>query len=150
MLLKCRPLIFCFLFFQVLPRPSPPSSERLLRLWKRKTTAISTPDLLLLLLISLEHSNSYIGSAYAFLPQEMGTHYYYCHFRVSFHPQNFDYCRSFSATSAKTTNRGRDIVESPNQFLKSVRNWCRSGSFFSTEEEDAGWQTDIISFCLCL
>jgi len=54
---------------------------------------------------------------------------HYCHLRVSFNARNFyDYCRSFSATSANTTNSGRDVVESPNQFLQSVRDRCRSGS----------------------
>jgi hypothetical protein len=56
---------------------------------------------------------------------------HHCHARVSLNAQNFCYyrCRSFSATSANTTNSGRDNVESPNQFLKSVRDRCRSGSF---------------------
>jgi pentatricopeptide repeat protein len=53
-------------------------------------------------------------------------HYY--HERVSFHAQNCYYYRSFSATSPNTTNSVRDNVESPNQFLKSVRDQCISGS----------------------
>ncbi|GLT71738.1 hypothetical protein SLA2020_437360 [Shorea laevis] len=59
-------------------------------------------------------------------------HYY--HVRVSHHTQFSSYYRSFSATSAKTTNGGRDNVESPNQFLKSVRDRCRSRSLRNLDE----------------
>ncbi|GLT72713.1 hypothetical protein SLA2020_446210 [Shorea laevis] len=58
----------------------------------------------------------------------------YCHVRVSFHAQNFYYCRCFSSTSAKTTNSSRDNVESPNQFLKSVRDRCKSRSLRNLDE----------------
>ena len=55
---------------------------------------------------------------------------HYSHVRVSFHALSFYYyCRSFSSTSAKTTNSGRDIVESPNQFLKTVRDRRKSSCF---------------------
>ncbi|XP_062163722.1 putative pentatricopeptide repeat-containing protein At1g12700, mitochondrial [Alnus glutinosa] len=60
--------------------------------------------------------------------------YHYCHSRDSFHRQNFYYCCSFSATSSKTTNSGRDIVESPNHFLKSARDWCRSRSLRNLDD----------------
>jgi pentatricopeptide repeat protein len=61
----------------------------------------------------------------------------YSHARVSFHALNFYfyyYCRSFSATSANATNCGRDIVESPNQFLQSVRDRCRSRSLRNLDD----------------
>jgi hypothetical protein len=58
----------------------------------------------------------------------------YCHVRLSFRAQKFYYCRCFSATSAKTTNCDRDNVESPNQFLKSVRDRCRSRSFKNLDD----------------
>ncbi|GLT72715.1 hypothetical protein SLA2020_446290 [Shorea laevis] len=51
---------------------------------------------------------------------------HYSHVRLSFHPQIFYYYRCFTATSAQTTNSRRDNVETPNQFLKSVRDRCRS------------------------
>jgi hypothetical protein len=55
--------------------------------------------------------------------------------RVPFHALNFYYyCRSFSSTSAKTTNSGRDIVEGPNQFLNSLRDRCRSRSFRNLDD----------------
>ncbi|XP_059460350.1 uncharacterized protein LOC132189619 isoform X1 [Corylus avellana] len=38
------------------------------------------------------------------------------------------------ATSAKTTNSGRDNVESPNQFLKSVKDPCRSRGFRNLDD----------------
>ncbi|XP_059460282.1 pentatricopeptide repeat-containing protein At1g12775, mitochondrial-like [Corylus avellana] len=38
------------------------------------------------------------------------------------------------STSAKSTDSGRDIVESPNQFLKSVRDRCRSRSFRNLDD----------------
>ncbi|XP_059460258.1 pentatricopeptide repeat-containing protein At1g12300, mitochondrial-like [Corylus avellana] len=60
---------------------------------------------------------------------------HYSHLRVSFNAQFFYYyCRCFSATSAKTTNSGRDIVESSSQFLKSVRDRCRSRSFRNLDD----------------
>jgi hypothetical protein len=63
---------------------------------------------------------------------------HYCHVRVSLHAPNFYYhyyyYRCFSSTSAKTTNSGRDIVESPNQFLKSVRDRCKSRSFRNLDD----------------
>jgi pentatricopeptide repeat protein len=65
----------------------------------------------------------------AFLFKHLLNDPHYCHLRVSFHALNFYhyyYCRSFSATSAKTTYSGSDIVEGPNQFLRSVRDRCRS------------------------
>jgi hypothetical protein len=60
---------------------------------------------------------------------------HYSHVRVSFHALNFYYyCRSFCSTSAKTTNSGRDIVDSPNQFLKTVRDRCKSRSFRNVDD----------------
>ncbi|XP_059460260.1 putative pentatricopeptide repeat-containing protein At1g12700, mitochondrial [Corylus avellana] len=60
---------------------------------------------------------------------------HYSHLRVSSNAQIFYYyCRCFSATSAKTPNSGRDIVESPNQFLKSVRERCRSRSIRNLDD----------------
>jgi hypothetical protein len=91
----------------------------------------------------------YIRTHSAFLPlrQEMGTtsksttnslaffFNHYSHFRLSFHAHHFYYyCRSFSYTSAKTTSSGRDNAESPNQFLKSVRDRCRSRSFRNLDD----------------
>jgi hypothetical protein len=61
---------------------------------------------------------------------------HYSHLRLSSNAQNlyYYYCHSFSSTSAKTTNSGKDIVKSPNQFLKSVRNRCRSRSFKNLDD----------------
>ncbi|XP_059460284.1 pentatricopeptide repeat-containing protein At3g22470, mitochondrial-like [Corylus avellana] len=60
---------------------------------------------------------------------------HYCHVRLSSHAQNFYYYYlCFSSTSAKSTDSGRDIVESPNQFLKSVRDRCRSRSFRNLDD----------------
>jgi pentatricopeptide repeat protein len=60
---------------------------------------------------------------------------HYCRVRVSFHPLNFHYyCRCFSSISAKATNSGRRNVESPNQFLKSVGDRCRSRSFRNVDD----------------
>jgi len=60
----------------------------------------------------------------------------YSHARLSFHALNYYYyrCRSFCSTSATTTNSGRDYVESPNQFLQSVRDRCRSGSLRNLDD----------------
>jgi hypothetical protein len=58
----------------------------------------------------------------------------FSHARLSFHALNYYYRRSFSATSANTTNSGRDIVESPNQFLKSMRDRCRSRSLSNLDD----------------
>jgi hypothetical protein len=61
----------------------------------------------------------------------------YSHARLSFHALYFYfyyyYCR-FSATSANTTNSGRDIVESSNQFLQSVRDRYRSRSLSNLDD----------------
>jgi hypothetical protein len=62
----------------------------------------------------------------------------YSHARLSFRALNFyyyHYCRSFSATSDNTTNSSRDIVESPNQFLQSVRDRCRSRSLRNLDDD---------------
>jgi len=69
------------------------------------------------------------ANSLAFLFKHLLNDPHYCRLRVSFHALNFYhnyYCPSFSATSAKTTNSCRDVVESPNQFLQSVRDRCRS------------------------
>jgi len=60
----------------------------------------------------------------------------YSHARLSFHAlyYYYYYCRRFSATSANTTNSGRDIVESSNQFLQSVRDRCRSRSLSNLDD----------------
>jgi pentatricopeptide repeat protein len=55
---------------------------------------------------------------------------HYCHVRLSFHALNFHYyCRSFSSTNSR-----RDKVESSNQFMKSVRDRCRSRSFRNLDD----------------
>jgi pentatricopeptide repeat protein len=59
---------------------------------------------------------------------------HYCHLRVSFHALNFHYCCSFSATSPNPINSGRNIVESPNQFLKSMRDRCKSCTFRNLDD----------------
>jgi pentatricopeptide repeat protein len=72
-----------------------------------------------------------------FLPQEMGTSaksrnsiaFFFNHLLID--PR---YYRCFSAISAKTTNSDRDNVESPNQFLKSVRDRFRSRSFRNLDD----------------
>jgi len=72
----------------------------------------------------------------AFFFNHLLNHTRYFHFRVSLNAQNFYYCpcRSFSATSANTTSSGRDIVESPDQFLQSVRDRCRSRSLRNLDD----------------
>ncbi|GLT71945.1 hypothetical protein SLA2020_439270 [Shorea laevis] len=70
----------------------------------------------------------------AFLFNHLVNDPHYYPVRASYHAQNF-YCYcSFSATSANTTNSGRDIVESPNQFLKYVRDRCRSRSLRNLDD----------------